>query len=190
MGSSTDEMYRTITFKAETVKTLKQYIGKTRLSIPEVAKIMRSLVQQLSYLIHKESSTIIGYNLDDILVINDETVAFLGSEFVANIDVETNMAMISCPFSSNDGFFSPEMLHIKEIPSFVHYKTSYFSLACVIIYLLLGCDDEFYKEYIKKSQSKIIIEYLQHHPIKESKLYWLLIRCLVEEPKNRSILFL
>lgn len=98
MGSSTDEIYRTITFKAETVKTLKQYIGKTRLSIPEVAKIMRSLVQQLSYLIHKESSTIIGYNLDDILVINDETVAFLGSEFVANIDVETNMAMISCPF--------------------------------------------------------------------------------------------
>lgn len=82
------------------------------------------------------------------------------------------------------------MLHIKEIPSFVHYKTSYFSLACVIIYLLLGCDDEFYKEYIKNSQSKIIIEYLQHHPIKESKLYWLLIRCLVEEPKNRSILFL
>lgn len=190
MGSSTDEMYRTITFKAETVKTLKQYVGKTRLSIPEVANIVRSLVQQLSYLINKESSTIIGYNLEDILIINDETTAFLGSEFVANIDVDTNMAMISCPFSSNECFFSPEMLHIKEIPSFIHYKTSYFSLACVIVYLLLGNDDEFYQEYVTNRQPKIIIDYLRVHPIKETKLYWLILRCLVEEPKNRSILLL
>lgn len=190
MGSSTDEMYRTITFKAETVKTLKQYIGKTRLSIPEVAKIMRSLIQQLSYLINKESSTIIGYNLEDILVINDETTVFLGSEFVANIDTDTNMVMISCPYSSKDFFFSPEMLHIKEIPAFIHYKTSYFSLACVIIFLLLGGDNEFYQEYVRHKKLKTIIEHLDVHPIKETKLYWLLLRCLVEEPNNRSVLLL
>ena len=78
---------------------------------------------------------------------------------------------------------------IKEIPSYIHYKTSYFSLACLIIYAILG-DDEFYVEYLRHKQIDKIIEYLDKHPIKQTKIYWLLSRCLVEEPNNRSILLI
>jgi hypothetical protein len=122
-------------------------------------------------------------------VINDDIFAYLGSEFIANFDAETEMAMISCPFSPKDFFFSPEILEIRELPGYIHYKTSYFSLACLIIHTLLG-DDEFYIEYLKYKQSSKIVEYLNNHPIKDTRLYWLLSRCLVEEPKNRSILLI
>jgi serine/threonine protein kinase len=157
--------------------------------VSDTAKLIRSLVHQLSYLLANTSSTILGYTPENIIVINDETFAFLGSELVANIDVDTNQAMICCPFSPKDFFFSPELINIKEIPAYIHYKTSYFSLACLIIYTLLG-DDEFYIEYLRHKKIDKIIEYLDKHPIKQTKIYWLLSRCLVEDPNNRSIILL
>lgn len=196
IGSSTDENYRTITFKAESVKTLDEYlhhyskrVGKKTLLVPDVAKLLSSLGTQLKYLIENTSSTILGYTPADIIVINDEKFAFLGSELVANFDVDTEQATICCPFLTTDFFFSPELLKITELPSYVNYKISYFSLACLIIYVMLG-DDEFYRDYLRHKQSSKIIEELNTHPVKDTKIYWLLSRCLVEEPKNRSIILI
>lgn len=196
VGSSTDETYKSITFKAESVKTLNQYlqdyevkIGRKTLLISDAAKMLNSLVIQLKYLIESTNSTIIGYTPENIIVINDEKFVFLGSELVAEIDVDTEKAMISCPFSPKDFFFSPEILLIKELPAYIHYKTSYFSLACLIISFILG-DDEFYRDYLKQKQLTKIIDELNNHPIKNTKIYWLLSRCLVEEPTNRSIIFI
>jgi hypothetical protein len=103
--------------------------------------------------------------------------------------------MISSPYSTKDFFFSPELLLIKEIPSYIHFKTSYFSLGLLIIYALLE-EDEFYSEYINNrhlinhNNPSTILNVLNNHPIKNSKLYWLLSRCLVEEAKDRSIILL
>jgi hypothetical protein len=195
-GSSTDETYRTITFKAESVKSLKEYlndygkrVGKNTLLISDVVKMIRSLVMQLIYLLERTKSTILGYTPEEIIVINDEKFAFLGSELVAKFDVETEEAMISCPFLLTDFFFSPELLKINELPSYTNYKISYFSFACLIIYVMLG-DDEFYREYLRHKQPSKILEELNNHPVKNTKIYWLLSRCLVEEPKNRSIIFI
>jgi hypothetical protein len=195
-GAYTDEKYRIIKFKAHSVKTLKQYQhdyqlahGRRNIAIPDAAKLISTLTKQLSYLIQKESSTIIGYNSEEMIVINDEKFAFLSSELVADIDPESQLAMISCPFSTNDFFVSPELFKIKELPAFIHYKTSYFSLACLALHLLLE-DDEFYTEYTKHKQPEKILQKLSSKPIKETKLYWLLSRCLVEEPSERSILLI
>ena len=84
---------------------------------------------------------------------------------------------------------APELLSVKEIPSFINYKVSYFSLGCLILFCLLGdngddVDSEDLQEKDKIShQMKTLL-------IKNTKLYWLLERCLVEEPRNRSILFI
>ena len=119
--------------------------------------MVRSLTKQLNYLIEKEYCTIIGYTEDEIIVINDEKFAFLGSELIANLDSNSYedqhehedqdledqdsdlnlnpiFATINCPFNSNDFFFSPEIVRLKEIPARVHYKIAYFSLACLLIY--------------------------------------------------------
>lgn len=194
-GSSTDESYKIIKFKAETVKSLKEFEnssklkhGKKGLIVPDIAKMVRSLTMQLSYLIEEQSSTIIGYNPENIIVINDEKFAFLGSEFVANFDEDTEEAMISCPFTASDFFVSPELLEIKEIPGYIHYKTSYFSLACLLLLSITG-DNEFYTEFLIHKQSLKMLEVLNNHPIKNTRIYWLLSRCLVEE-KNRSIILI
>jgi hypothetical protein len=194
-GSSTDESYKIIKFKAETVKSLKEFEessylkhGKKGLIVPDIAKMVRSLTMQLSYLIEEQSSTIIGYNPENIIVINDEKFAFLGSEFVANFDEDTEEAMISCPFTASDFFVSPELLEIKEIPGYIHYKTSYFSLACLLLLSITG-DNEFYTEFLIHKQPLKMLEVLNNHPIKNTRIYWLLSRCLVEE-KNRSIILI
>lgn len=197
-GGSTDETYKRIIFKARSVKTLEEFKndkmisqGRKNLLVSDVANMVRSLSAQLNYLVSNQSHTIIGYNPSDIIVINEEKFAFIGSELVANIDTDEGyeMATISCPFSTNDFFVSPELLEIKEIPSKIHYKTAYFSLGLLLIYVLLA-DDDFYKDYLKHKHSGKILESLNSHSVKNTRIYWLLSRCLVEEAKNRSIILI
>lgn len=201
-GGSTDETYKRIYFKADQVKTLKQFknekkmsTGKQILSISDAAKLTRCLVIQLNYLIQIENHTILGYNPEDIIVINDENYAYIGNELIAKIDEDTRNVMVSCPYSTDDFFFSPEMMKIKEIPSYIHFKTSYFSLGLLIIYAVLE-EEDFYTEYINdyqlasQKQSINILNVLNRHPIKNTKLFWLLSRCLVEDPKERSIILI
>jgi serine/threonine protein kinase len=195
-GGSTDESYKFIYLKANKVITLKEYQnenkvknGRLGILVSDAVKMLKSLVVQLNYLISKESCTILGYSPEEIIVINDEKFAYLGSELVAKIDEESNMAMISCPYSTSDFFVSPELLKIKELPSYVHFKTAYFSLALLIIYMLLG-DKDFYTEYLNHKHSENILTFLNNHPVKNSNFYWLLSRCLVEDAKDRSIILI
>ena len=199
-GTITDD-YTTLRFKALSVKFFPKFIeeqnkvrGSKPLSINLAASMISNLSAQLSHLITKESQTIIGYAPENIIVINAQTFAFLDSELVAEIDpVGKEMATISCPFKVTDFFASPEILKIKELPSYVHYKTSYFSLGCLLLYALTEGrleGEDFYKEYLKELKCEKIHEYLTRLHFKNTKLYWLLSRCLVEEPKKRSILFI
>lgn len=195
-GSTSDENYELIKFKAESVKSLKEFqessyvkYGKKGVLVPDIAKMIRSLSVQLSYLLENENSTILGYNPENIIVINDEKFAFLGSELVTKIAEGTDEVMISCPFSTNDFFVSPELLKIKEIPAYVHHKTSYFSFACLLLFAISG-DDEFYRDFLTHKQPLKILEILNNHPIKLTRIYWLLSRCLVEEAYNRSIILI
>jgi serine/threonine protein kinase len=199
-GTITDD-YTTLRFKALSLKSFPKFIeeqskvrGTHRLSINLAANMISNLSAQLSHLIKSESKTIIGYAPENIIVINDNTFAFLDSELVAEIDpVGKEMATISCPFKVTDFFASPEILKITELPSYVHYKTSYFSLGCLLLYALTEGrleGEDFYKEYLKELKCEKIHEYLTGLHFKNTKLYWLLSRCLVEEPKKRSILFI
>jgi hypothetical protein len=194
-GASTDEFYKTIRFKAETVKTLNEFLhyrmiktGKKKILISDAAKMIRNLSRQLKYLIEVENHTILGYNPSEIIVINDDQFVYLGDESVVSIESD-DMAMISYPFSLKNMFAPPELFKVTEIPFFTNYKTAYFSLGLLVIYVLLG-DDEFYHDFLKHSNSSAILNILDDHPIKNTRIYWLLSRCLVEEPKNRSIILI
>ena len=196
LGATISDDYKQLRFKAQTIKTLQQ-IHSNRLSIVEATILTENLAKQLQYLIDAESQTIIGYNPENIIVINGKTFAYLGSELITKIE-ENEQVLISSPFSTTDFFVSPELLKITTIPSYIHFKTAYFSLACLVIYTLLS-NDKFYFKYLQQQQAKEsnenpeaieIITCLNTHPIKHTKLYWLLSRCLGEEPERRSIIHL
>jgi hypothetical protein len=183
-GTATDD-YRTLKFKASSVRSLKEF-GK--LTILETTTLIANLSQQLKYLITKENRTILGYTPENIIVIDEKKFAFLGSEFLSKIG-DNNNILISYPFTTDEFYVSPELLKIKELPSYVHYKTAYFSLACLAIYVLLS-DSDFYSEYLNHKNAETILNSLDLHPVKDTRLYWLLSRCLVEEAEKRSILFI
>lgn len=194
-GTSTPD-FKTLKFKADSVKSLHQFQEEKQkergLNMTEFASLIKTLTSQLSYLLKTEHRTILGYNPENIIVINDQIFAHLGSEVISN-KLEDNMVLISYPFTPHDFFVSPELLTIKELPSYCHYKTAYFSLGCLALYTLLS-DNEFYTNYLQEQkQEQIPINLdnlLKSHPIKHTKLYWLLSRCLTNDPKTRSILFI
>ena len=181
-GTATDD-YKTLQFKANTVTTLIK--NKTTAF---AAQMTSSLATQLNYLITSESRTIIGYAPENIIVINGKKSAFIGSEWV--VELEGTMFQLTYPFGPTDFFVSPELFKVKELPAYVHYKTAYFSLACLIAHVLLGTEHEYYNEYLKNKNPETILTYLNNHSINGTKLYWLLSRCLVDDPRKRSILYI
>ena len=184
-GGTATEDYKTLQFKANTVRTLKQNLeNKTQFA----AQMTSSLATQLNYLITDESRTIIGYAPENIIVINGKKSAFIGSEWV--VELEGTMFQLTYPFGPHDFFVSPELFQVKELPSYVHYKTAYFSLACLIARVLLGSEHEYYNEYLKNKNPETILTYLNNHSINGTKLYWLLSRCLINDPRKRSILYI
>ena len=182
-GTATDD-YKTLQFKANTVTTLKKSTNK----VPFAIQMTSSLATQLSYLITAESRTIIGYAPENIIVINGKKSAFIGSEWV--VELEGTMFQLTYPFGPHDFFVSPELFKVKELPAYVHYKTAYFSLACLIAHVLLGTENEYYNEYLKNKNPETILTYLNNHSINGTKLYWLLSRCLINDPRKRSILYI
>ena len=198
--------YKTIQFKTASVKSLAQFQSdlKTTTGVPNLpisiaAHLTACLTQQLKYLVSTESRTIIGYAAEHVIVINDKKFAYIGSDFVSEIEALNpdptrdhtldHKTQICYPFSPTDFFVSPELLKITDLPSHVHYKTAYFSMACLIISTLLS-NTEFYTEYLRHKQADKIIAALHPHPINGTKLYWLLSRCLLDEPERRTILLI
>jgi hypothetical protein len=196
LGATTTEKYKTLSFKAISVQKFSDFQceldrkNKT-LKMPYnlILKMTHNLVTQLKYLISHFSQTFLGYSPENLIVIDKHKFVYLCDEFLLDIKNENdnNNVTISYPFTRDDFFMAPELYCIKEIPSFLNYKVSYFSLGCLILFGLLG-DDDFIKEKCVEGLQQIK-KHLDSLIIKNTKLYWLLERCLVEEPRNRSILF-
>lgn len=199
LGSSSNEIFTTLHFKANSVKSFQVYKtemeqkNKTQgLSIHIIAKMVHNLLTQLNYLLYEEHMPIIGYHPSDILVINNDTFVFINYENMVktnpyNKDFFNNFFTITMPFDHKDFFVSPEQMRIKELPAKIHYHSCYFSVALFIIYALLGNDD-FYQDYVIHQNPQTIINYLDTHIIKHTKIYWLLSRCLAEDPNERCVL--
>ena len=203
LGATTTEKYKTLSFKAISVQRFSDFQSELErknktLKMPYnlALKMTHNLVTQLKYLITNFSQTFLGYSPENLIVIDKHKFVYLCNDFLLDIkngndynndndnDNDYNV-LISYPFTRDDFFMAPELYCIKEIPSFVNYKVSYFSLGCLILFALIGDNIDSDIEDLQE-----IKKHLDSLFIKNTKLYWLLERCLVEEPKNRSILFI
>jgi len=180
VGSTSSHDYTQLFFKATTVETLIQHKKKHCL------EMTANLINQLQYLIKHTNQCFIGYSPENTIVIDGKKCIYLSIEHLVPIETKKETITITYPFTKNDFFLSPELKTLKVIPSQTHYKTSYYSLACLIIYSLITKDVKTYT--IEESDN--ISDMLECISIKETKLYYLLKRCLHEEPSKRSILFL
>jgi hypothetical protein len=192
-GATVTKNNTIIQFRASKVLTYNQFKerlnqknGSPRLPINKVSTLTISLVTQLEYLIKNEGNCFLGYNTEDLIIIDDAILIYLGCDYLIKNIINNNI-VISIPFEKKDFFVSPELLTITEIPSYKNYKVSYFSLGCLILSILLG-NTEFYDEYIEKNQS--IKKCLSETYLKDTPIYYFLLRILIEEPEKRVLLYL
>ena len=189
LGMTTSDKYDLVSFNASSVEPFKRYQDYSKeMSYSLSLKMVLDLSLQLNYLQKNYSATFLGYNPDNVIVVDGNKFIYISNEHLIDIDDEEEIT-ITFPFSQNDFLMSPELCNIKELPAKVHYKTAYFSLGTIIIIGQIGNIDYLRDEYDKPIYKKTI-DILERLSIKGTKLYWLLKRCLDEEPKRRSIIFI
>jgi hypothetical protein len=193
VGGTVTSDFKTFRFRAFTVKTFEQFQkeqnlenGAKNLRIHTVAKLFMNLAIQLKFLICTHSKSFIGFHPENVFVIDDNKFIYISCEHLSNIN--NNLIKLTYPFTPYDFFLSPEQSKIKDLPSQVHFKTAYYSLACLIIYALFP-ETEFIKEnkVVHENWIKALDESYIHGT---TSLYGILQRCLVEEAKDRSIIFM
>ena len=181
-GATVTDDYMSLSFNATSVKSLKSFLNSS-LPYELVLKIIYQLSIQLKYLIETHNETFIGYNINNVIVIDDTTFVYISNEELCKIEVD--QITITYPFSRNDFYISPDISNIKEIPSTVHYKSVFYSLGCLILDCLF-----FTHEEANEDEERTPHKILDKLPMKQTKLYYFLKRCLSEEPNNRYLLFI
>lgn len=185
LGTTIYDNFTSFSFKATSVKTFKQYQeylktknGNTYIPYNEILQMVYHLTNQLKYIIEYENMSFIGYNPENIIVFDNNKFAYISSEHLLHLD--GNFITVTYPFVNTDFFMSPEVLSIKELPHNVYFKSSYYSLGCLIIHSLIS-DTEFEND---------IDQIINNLSIKGTKLFALLKRCLLKDPLKRSIVFI
>lgn len=115
--------------------------------------------------------------LSDIMVVNDRHFFIVNTSRV--LPISNDRITINTPYKRTP-FFSPELQNLNGIPAKLNWKTSYYSLASLVVYCLTG-------EHIlgNKLSSGEIMDKLY-----ETKLFWALQRCLVVDPEDRYYLII
>jgi hypothetical protein len=191
VGATITNNYKNVIVKATSLKTLKQFMKEQKhiLDLHVIVNMILTLSLQLSYLIDECSKTFIGYHPDKIIVIDDNKFIYMTNELLIDI-VENDKAIIRFPFSKDvkfmDFYMAPELSVLNELPAKLNFKLTYYSLGCLITYCSLTTE---VLELEQDTTIKTINYYLDQSPVKGTKIYWLLKRCLDIDCKNRCILF-
>ena len=169
---------------AESIMSLKDHLSTkstNKLGYIETIRLMQQISTQLT-LIYNTGNACYGIDLSDILVINNRDFLFCGSKHMLPLDQTKTFITFVSPFDNPD-FSNPDILQIKKLPSQVHFKCIYYSIAALGLwcftghYLLVG------NEIPDEAQVEQIL-----NPIKATKLYGFFKRALTTQAEERLLL--
>lgn len=168
-----------ICFTAETVETLKEFLFKentnTKLTNIQSIQLLKTITRQIKYL-EGINYTFYGFNIDDILVINESKYVIVSSQHI--IPIQENNMIFYYPFII-PYFSSPEILQLTNLPSKIHYKCCYYSLGALVTFCILN-------KNLLVCSDKELDEFLE--PIYDTNIYWFLKRCLHLDVTKRVLL--
>jgi hypothetical protein len=170
-----DEMNRKFTIKADSIKPLKLFLKerKGKISYEDGMQFLFDIGNQIQTL-ERFSLGIPFIKIEDIIVIDNRHFFYLDDSKV--LDINRITIDIEEPYKISM-FFSPEFKNIKGLPAEISYKTSYYSLASLIVFCMFNAHVEVGNKDILK-------------PIYTTKLYWALDRMLQDDPKDRFYLII
>ena len=175
-------------FNATRVDTLKNISKKGNVNALTIKAVMFTALHFIPAL-EKNKFAVIDYNLDDFIFIEmggdpsnkDYTVLCLFIGFDKVIKTTKNFIEIVTPIDKNI-FFAPEVENINSLPAKLTYpnKSGYYSIGKIAIFLLS-----------KNAKTRTIDEYKTDlAPLLNTKIYWMILRCLAYNPKNRYLLYI
>lgn len=167
---------KTLITRAKSIQTLGQLLTQHKygLDYSTVNAMIVSLAKQITFL-ERNKYGIIHFSLNDIIVVNDSRFFFANSSLVSPI--YNGRMDILRPLKPNK-FMSPETLLIKELPTTLDYRSSYYSLGVISAYVLLKVDINY-----KKLDPEL-------DPIVATPLYWGIKRGVVKDPNSRFLLYI
>jgi hypothetical protein len=177
----------TIMFTAEKVQPLSVLLKAGILTNQQIIKMIYDLSKQIAYL-EINMMSFYGYNLDDIIVINDNTFFVASTKYLANINAKDYYIYFYKPIDK-PYFSSPELNELTKLPSKIDYRSSYYSLGALILF----CSTNIYifSELTKEGEegegeegTKLL------ESINYTKPYWFLKRCFYKDCKKRILLFI
>jgi hypothetical protein len=183
-------------FEATDVMTLREYLKRndhiTELYVAlclahDLGRQMQSLIlgghgiacfgpDDVVIITHR-SSDAFTHKDPDVSTDNDPQFLFLNDHLIFEVDESDGSLLIDRALKTSTAFLSPEMLTQSPPVHRVHFKTAYYSAARLIIYFLLNV-----------VANEPTAEDL--HPIKDTKLYWFLLRCLNPAPSERNYIYI
>lgn len=138
------------------------------LSEAKCIHMIDTLTRQIKYLETKQYA-FYGHSIEDIIVINDDIFININAETL--LPIKDNKISFLSPFIKTQ-FMSPEISNITSLPSKIHYQSSYYSLAALVIYCFLSKTTLELDITDRKKEEAIL------KPIFYTKIYWFLKRCL------------
>ena len=188
-------------FEARTVMPLKEYLQRcnhaTELYV--ALCLLRDLGRQMQALL-SGGHGIACFSVDDVVIIAhresdafthsdpestlgpDPQFLFLNDRLIFEVDESDGTLLIDRALNANakTAFVAPELA--EQPLTRVHFKTAYHSAAQLLIYFLLGKSDPSLEQGLNGTS-------LNLNPIKGTKLYWFLLRCLNRVPSERSYVY-
>lgn len=171
----------TIIFTAENIKPLSYLLREGKLTNQMAIKMTHDLSKQIAYL-ETNFLAFYGYELDDILVINNDIFLIASIKHLLNIEPDHCIYFynpIGKPYFSN-----PELNKLTNLPAKIDYRSSYYSLGALILFSLTNI--YIFSEMVEKEEDiDTILE-----PIYYTKMFWFIRRCLKEKNEERILLFI
>jgi hypothetical protein len=171
----------TIMFTAEKVKPLSVLLKEGKLTNQQIIKMIYDLSKQIAYL-EINLMSFYGYNLDDIIVINDNTFFVASTKHLVNINAKDYNIYFYKPIDK-PYFSTPELNELTKLPAKIDYRSSYYSLGALILF----CSTNVYI-FAELTEDETFLEILE--PINYTKTYWFLNRCFYKDCKKRILLFI
>ena len=187
-------------FEAAAVLTVRQYLARCQhaTELYVALRLVHDLGRQMQALL-SAGRGIACFSPDDVLVIThrdsdafahsddgalsdaqlDPQFLFLNDRLVFEVDDSDGALLIDRALHAADAFLPPELVGQIKDKAQVHFKAAYYSAAQLVIHFLLNVD---------VSPETDLNECLQ--PIKGTKLYWFLLRCLNRTPSERKYIYI
>jgi hypothetical protein len=180
-----DDHENKIIFVAESVTKLLPHVTEKTISYLQALSMIKCLSKQMNNLKRMSNLIFYGFDLDDILVINEDTFIIVSTNHLLKIDDERNNKIIfNCPFIL-PYFSSPELIAVNTLPTEVDYRASYYSLGALITFCLTNKYLFIGNELMRETDIEKVLQ-----PIFYTKVYWFLKRCLTQKYEQRQILFI